>query len=74
MNTFVRRIYRQSEIGVPTELLSAGTSLENPYVYDSAAREIKAMAGQGLVKVVGERVRHDTSEPLITSISFSRLR
>lgn len=57
MNTWARRIYRQSKVGVTTELPSAGTALENRYVYDSAAREIKAMAEQGLV----ERAGQDTS-------------
>ena len=40
MNTFVRTSYQGSEFGVPTDLEAAGTSLENPYAYDSAAREL----------------------------------
>ena len=74
MSKIVRSIYLESEFGVPTELEGAGTSLENPYVYDSAARELKSMADEGLVKIVREQVRHGFSEPLIGRISFARLR
>lgn len=74
MSKLVRSIYLDSEFGVPTELDSAGTSLENPYVYDSAARELKAMAAEGLVRIEREQVRQGYAEPLIGRISFSRLR
>jgi hypothetical protein len=74
VSKLVRSIYLESEFGVPTELEGAGTSLENPYVYDSAARELKSMADEGLVKIVREQVRHGFSEPLISRISFARLR
>jgi hypothetical protein len=74
MSQLVRAIYAESEFGVPTELQGAGTSLENPYVYDSAARELKQMAEQGLVEIVRERVRDGYAEPLIGHISFARLR
>ena len=74
MSKLVHSIYLESAFGVPTELEGAGTSLENPYVYDSAARELKSMADEGLVKIVQEQVRHGFSEPLIGRISFARLR
>ena len=74
MSQLVKSIYLESAFGVPTELESAGTALENPYVYDSAARELKSMAEAGLVKIIREQVRHGYSEPLIKSISFARLR
>ena len=74
MSTLVRSVYLESEFGVSTDLEAAGTSLENPYVYDSAARELKSMADQGLVKIVHEQVRQDAPEPLIGRISFARLR
>lgn len=74
MSNIVRSIYLDSEFGVPTELDSAGTPLENRFVYDSAARELKAMAAEGLVRIEQEEVRNGCAEPLIARISFSRLR
>ena len=58
MRSLVRSIYLDSELGVPTDLDAAGTGLENPYVYDSVARDLKVMADEGLVKIVREQVRH----------------
>jgi hypothetical protein len=52
----------------------AGTGLENPYVYDSAARELKEMADRCLVRTVRERVRRGGSQNLIERIVFSRVR
>ena len=74
MSTFVQSTYLESEFGVPTDLESAGTSLENPYAYDSAARELKSMADQGLVKILREQVSRGEQEALISRISFARLR
>ena len=74
MSTLVRTIYSESEFGVETELTSAGTSLENPYVYDSAARELRSMADEGLVEIISERVRDEAPAPLIRHITFARLR
>jgi hypothetical protein len=59
---------------VATDLEAAGTSLENPYVYDSAARELKSMAEEGLVEIIGEQVAYGAAEQLIKHISFARLR
>jgi molybdopterin biosynthesis enzyme len=70
----VQSIYLSSGIGATTELVAAGSALENPYVYDSAARELKAMARQNLVRITDEQVLKDASEPLIGRISFTRLR
>ncbi len=74
MSTLVQNVYLDSEFGVATELQAAGTSLENPYVYDSAARELKSMAQAGLVQIVREQVADGVAEPLIKHISFTRLR
>lgn len=70
----VQSIYLSSGIGTTTELVAAGSALENPYVYDSAARELKAMERQNLVRITDEHVLQDASEPLIGRISFTRLR
>lgn len=61
-------------VGVPTEVEAAGTPLENPYVYDSVARELKAMANEGLLQVVGEESRQEGAGDRIDRISFVRLR
>ena len=74
MTSLVRSIYLDSELGIPTDLDPAGTALENPYVYDSAARDLKAMADEGLVRIVGEKVRHGLPDQLIGRITFARLR
>ena len=74
MRSVVQSIYLDSTPGTLIELDPAGTSLENPYVYDSAARELKAMADRGLVKIVREEVRESARPPLIDRIFFTRLR
>jgi hypothetical protein len=74
MSSFVHSIYSDSAFGVPVDLEGAGTPLENPYVYDSAARELKTLAEQGLVRIVDEQWRSGFAEPLIGRIRFERLR
>jgi len=74
MSPIVRTIYQESELGVPIELSAAGTSLENPYAYDSAARELKLMADQGLVEITSEQLRTEVSPSLVTRLAFARLR
>jgi len=74
VNTLIQSVYLDSELGVPTDLEAAGTSLENPYVYDSVARELKSMADEGLVTIIREQVAQGLAEPLIRRISFARLR
>jgi hypothetical protein len=74
MSTLAFNAYLDSEFNVPTELEGAGTALENPYVYDSVARELKTMAERGLVKITRERLIQAQSGQLISKISFARLR
>ena len=74
MSTLVQSVYLDSEPGVPIDLDPAGTSLENPYVYDSAARELKSMASRGLVEITHEQVQPDAQPSLISRIGFKRLR
>jgi hypothetical protein len=52
MQTLAQTAYLNSEFGALSELPKAGSSLENPFVYDASAKEIKAMAARGLVKIV----------------------
>ena len=73
MRTLAQSAYLDSECGTLSELPHAGSSLENPYAYDAAAQELKAMASQGLVKIVDER-RSDSRDCLISRLTFQRLR
>jgi hypothetical protein len=74
MASLSRSIYLAADVGVPTEVPAAGSSLENPYVYDSVARELKAMADEGLIQIVSEDRQQGDAESLIGRISFARLR
>jgi hypothetical protein len=74
MDRFALSLYLEAEPGVATPLVPAGSALENPYVYDSVARELKELARQGKVQVLSEELVGDLSEPLIGSFAFKRLR
>ena len=73
MQTLAQTAYLDSEPGALSELPSVGTSLENPYVYDASAKEMKEMASQGLVKIVEEQ-RSGRLGELISRLTFERLR
>jgi hypothetical protein len=60
--------------GCPTEVEAAGTSLENPYVYNSVARDLKAMEREGLLRIVDEQCRQGRDEAPIDRLIFVRLR
>jgi hypothetical protein len=74
MRSLSTSIYLEADVGVATDVEPAGTPLENPYVYDSVARELKAMERDGLLRVVSERYRQGDAEAPIDRISFVRLR
>ena len=74
MGTLALSAYLDSEFGTLSELPRVGTPLENPYVYDASARELKAMASQGLVKIVEEQRRDEGPGGLINRLTFERLR
>ncbi len=74
MRTLSTSIYLAADVGVPTEVEPAGSSLENPYVYDSVARDLKAMAGEGLLRIVDEHLREGRSDAPIDRLRFVRLR
>jgi len=73
MNTIAERVYRDADKGVIVTLPKYGTRMENRYVFDAAAREIKALAERGLVKIVDECRQTQQDGDLITDISFIRL-
>jgi len=74
MRTLARSVYLDSEFGVQQELPRAGSALENPFVFDAAAQELKAMAAQGLIEITGEHTARNADELLIDRLSFRRLR
>jgi hypothetical protein len=74
MSSLSRSIYLAADVGILTDVPPAGSSLENPYVYDSVARELKSMAEEGLLEVVSEDPRPGDNGPLIGRITFARLR
>ena len=73
MHTLAQKAYFDSDYGTLTELPSSGTALENPYAYDSAAREVEQMASKGLVKIV-DVTRNPNREGLIKRLIFQKLR
>ena len=74
MQTLAHAAYLDSSFGAISELPHAGSPLENPFVYDDAARELKQLAARGLVEIVSERTRQVADEELIDHLSFKRLR
>jgi hypothetical protein len=72
--TLAETFYMNSRFGVETELPRAGTPLENPFVYDASARDIKAMAERGLVEITREHADASASDSIIRHLSFKRLR
>ena len=74
MATLARSVYLDSKFGVEQVLPSAGSALENPFVYDAIAQELKTMADQGLIQIVGEHAAPYAGELLIDHLKFKRLR
>jgi hypothetical protein len=74
MWTLAQVAYLDSSFDTDSELPRAGCALENPYVFDESARELKAFAAQGLVAIVHEHVRSLGNQRLIDRLVFRRLR
>ena len=74
MRTLARTAYLDSEPGVLQELPRAGSALENPLVFDDAAREIKLLADQGLVEIIAEHQQDTRGGTLIDRLLFKRVR
>lgn len=74
MMTIAETLLATTPLGVTAALPRAGTWLENAYVYDSAAREIKAQAQRGRVEIVKEVAAPAESGGYISHIEFKRLR
>lgn len=74
MRTLAEATYLDSRFGVETELPRAGSALENPFVYDASARELKQLAECGLIQVTQEHTAMLAGECLIDRFAFKRLR
>lgn len=74
MQTLARSAYLNSAFGEDEELPRAGSALENPYVYDASAHELKALAQRGLIEIVHEHRNWERGEPLIDRLRFRRVR
>jgi hypothetical protein len=74
VRTLAESLFVDSVYGVECELPRAGSALENPYVYDASARELKALAERGLIEVVKEQTVTMGDEILISRFSFKRSR
>jgi len=73
MHTLAQSAYLDSCFGIDEELPHAGSALENPYVFDASARELKAMAAKGLVDIVEEHTTRVADEVLIDRLRFRRV-
>ncbi len=73
MLSLAQSLFLDSELRVEQDLPRAGSTLENPFVYDAVAREFEQMAQRGLVEIVQEHKSND-GEPLIDSLRFRRVR
>jgi hypothetical protein len=74
MQTLAKSAYLDSEFGVEQELPKAGSALENPFVFDAAARELQDMARHGLVEIVHEHHHERPDGSLIDRLTFKRVR
>lgn len=73
MQTMAQSFYLDSEFDTINELPATGSALENPYVYDASARELQAMASDGLIRIVDQQ-RDNRIQGLISRLTFQRLR
>jgi len=74
VRTLAQSAYLDSEINMPQMLSKAGSALENPFVYDASAQELKTMAAEGLVTILDEHRTHEASGSLIYKLTFMRKR
>lgn len=74
MLSIAESLLAHTPLGTTFELPRAGTTLENPYVYDAAAREIKEHASRGRVEIIDEVVTPMGAEQIVSRLVFRRLR
>ncbi|MCU0964980.1 MAG: hypothetical protein MUF08_07975 [Burkholderiaceae bacterium] len=61
-------------LGATSELPRSGTALENPFVYDAAARDMREHARQGRVEIIDEVLMPMGAEQIVSRLAFRRLR
>jgi hypothetical protein len=74
VDTLADALYLDSQFGVPLDVPHVGSALENPFVYDAVARDLKAMAERGLIEIVAEREHPVDGGMLIDALRFKRVR
>jgi hypothetical protein len=68
LSQLAARLLIEAPAGVDVPLPRAGTTLENPHVYDSVARELMQQATSGRLQVVHQ----DAADGLIREMVFRR--
>lgn len=74
MYTLAQAIYLDSSYGEPLDMPRAGSPLENVFVYDSVARDMKKLAERGLIEIVNEHQRPTDDGFVIDQLRYRRLR
>ncbi|OWQ48232.1 hypothetical protein CDL60_06535 [Roseateles noduli] len=73
MSSIAMTMFLDSSPGELVDLPHAGSGLEHPLVFDSAAREIQQLAADGRAEVVQQRVSSVGDESLIEELRFRRI-
>nr|WP_297532318.1 hypothetical protein [uncultured Roseateles sp.] len=73
MSSIAMTVFLDSSPGELVDLPHAGSGLEHPLVFDSAAREIQQLAADGRAEVVQQRVSTVGDESLIEALRFRRI-
>src|SRR5262245_1309938 len=75
MSSLALTVFHDSQLGIVEELPRTGSPLENPFVYDSVAQDLKAMAeNTHALEIVDEHVSRYAGEALIDRLRFRRVR
>ncbi|MDZ7591954.1 MAG: hypothetical protein U5L05_15015 [Rubrivivax sp.] len=74
MLSIAESVLVNTPLGATSELPCAGTALENPFVFDAAAREIQEHARSGRVEIVDQVVTSMGAEQVVSRLAFRRLR
>jgi hypothetical protein len=73
MSSIAMTMFLDSSPGELVDLPHAGSALEHPLVFDSAAREIHQLAADGRVEVVQQQVKTVGEDTLIEELRFRRI-
>ena len=74
MKTIAWRVYMEAPMGASTQLPRSGNGLENPFVYDASARDLKRLEAQGLLHILHEQRGRCGTDEVITDVTFAKLR